>query len=159
MDCVTEFPTETSRLLHEQEQERSRPVTDSAHAPGLLTNPRVQSCKEISPVAVLPIALLAALALATTSATEIFAYADLLCKNPTHCHDDEKTNYARAVAMAVIIANVCALLALGPLAEICSKNHKICLTLWLVCRSMNVATLAFGGKPPILSLDDDDRSE
>ena len=63
----------------------------------------------LSPVAVRPSALLAAVALATTAATEIFAYTALLCKDPTNCRDAEKTAYAGAVAIAVGIANVCAL--------------------------------------------------
>jgi hypothetical protein len=102
--------------------------------------------RKVSPVAVLPIALLAALAMAATAATTIYAYASLLCKDPTHCRDAERNVYAGAVAVATCVANVCAILALGSFEKLSKRNHKAGIATWLICRSLSVAALALGGQ-------------
>lgn len=94
----------------------------------------------------LPLALLAALAIAATSATSVFAYASLLCRDPRHCGDDERGVYAGAVALATTLANICGLLLLGPLERISRKSQTRGLMLWLVCRSSSVLLLALGGQ-------------
>lgn len=97
-------------------------------------------------VAVLPIGLLSALAMAATAATTVYAYAYLTCKDATHCRDTERNRYAGSVAIAITIANVCALLAIGTMARVSERSHKTGLAIWIICRSMSVAVLAFGGE-------------
>lgn len=96
-------------------------------------------------ISVLPIAFLAALGMAATAATSIFAYASLLCKDPTNCQESEQNKYAESVAIAVTIANVCGLLALGSLERLSRNHRKTGLALWIVCRAMSVVILAVGG--------------
>ncbi len=100
----------------------------------------------ISHFAVLPLALLAALAMAATAATTLFAYATLLCEDPTHCKNSERNIYAGSVAVAACFASVCSLLALGSLGRLSKMNHTAGLALWLVCRSMSVVMLALGSE-------------
>ncbi|KAG6988948.1 hypothetical protein G7Y79_00067g095630 [Physcia stellaris] len=83
-------------------------------------------------------------ALATTAATSIYAYAKLLCDDPTHCEGLEQKNYAKAVAAAALVANISGLVVLGPLASISKKNDTVGLTLWLVIRMLSVLFLATG---------------
>jgi hypothetical protein len=96
-------------------------------------------------VSVLPIALFAALGMSATAATSIFAYASLLCKEPTHCQNQERNRYAASVALSVTIANVCSLLVLGPLEKLSRSHRKAGLALWIICRSFSVIMLALGG--------------
>lgn len=133
----TNATTETSALLPALE-EHDAPTKEPSKR-------RAGETVQVSPFAVLPIALLAALAMAATAATTIYAYASLLCKDPTRCRDSERTTYAGAVAAATYVANVCALLALGGFAKLSRRNHKAGLALWIICRSMSVVTLALGG--------------
>ena len=103
-------------------------------------------------IAVLPVPLLAALAMAATAATTIYAYADLMCKDATRCKDTERNSYARTVAVAMTIANICPLLTLGTMAKISKRSQKVGLVAWIVCRSMSVAVLALGGERTSLSI-------
>lgn len=102
-------------------------------------------CEELDPTLVLPISFLAALGMAATAATSIFAYATLLCKDPKSCNESEQKDYAGSVALSVSIANICSLLALGSLEKLSKRHRKTGLILWIVCRSMSVAVLALGG--------------
>lgn len=95
---------------------------------------------------VLPIALAAALAMAATSATTVYAYADIICADPAHCQKEEQSAYAGAVALATGIANVCGILALGPLHISMKSRLKGGLYFWLISRATSVATLAIAGK-------------
>ena len=99
----------------------------------------------INALYILPIALLAALGMAATAATSIFAYASLLCKSPTHCQDSEQNRYAGSVALAATIANFCSLFVLGVLEHLSRTHRKAGLALWIVCRSLSVVALALGG--------------
>lgn len=95
---------------------------------------------------VLPIALTAAFAIAATSATTVFAYASLMCEDPAHCKSDEQSDYAEVVALATTIANVCGVIAVGPLQQLINGRPKIGLFLWLIFRASSIAILAVGGK-------------
>jgi hypothetical protein len=103
-------------------------------------------------VSILPVAFLSALAMAATSATTMYAYAELTCIDPTHCRDIERTRYAGTVAAAVMIANIFALLTLGTIAKLSKQNHKIGLMIWIFCRLTSVAILACGGKARLFLL-------
>ncbi|KAF2259676.1 hypothetical protein CC78DRAFT_571696 [Lojkania enalia] len=93
---------------------------------------------------VLPIAFAAAFAIAATSATEIFAYANIMCADPTHCKDKEQSRYAGVVAVATTIANVCGVVGIGILQQWIKPNPKLGLCIWLVCRGTGVAWLVVG---------------
>ncbi|PVI02649.1 hypothetical protein DM02DRAFT_474297, partial [Periconia macrospinosa] len=97
----------------------------------------------------LPIALFAALAMASTAATAYFAYATLLCKDAHHCKGDETTRFVRLVAMAVCVSNLLGLSALGHLRKLVTTNRKLGLMFWILCRSLSVVTLLVGGEFPV----------
>jgi len=94
---------------------------------------------------VLPIALSASVAMAATAATTVYAYAVIICANPAHC-EGKQSAYAGSVALATAIANVCGILALGPLQEAIKTNPKAGLFFWLVSRAMSVIVLGVAGK-------------
>lgn len=95
---------------------------------------------------VLTLSLSASVAMAATAATTVYAYAFIMCEDPLHCKDDEKGAYAGSVALATGIANICGILALGPLQEAIKSNAKVGLFFWLVSRGTSVAVLAIAGK-------------
>ncbi|KAH7303237.1 hypothetical protein B0I35DRAFT_333669, partial [Stachybotrys elegans] len=92
----------------------------------------------------LPIALVAALAMASTAATAYFAYATLLCKDPRHCSDTEMSRYAGFVAAVTCISNLLGILALGPLQSIAAANRHLGLLIWMLCRPMSAVMLLLG---------------
>ncbi|PQE06875.1 amp-dependent synthetase ligase protein [Rutstroemia sp. NJR-2017a BVV2] len=98
----------------------------------------------LDPILVLPISFLAALGMAATAATSIFAYATLLCEDPRNCEESQQKDYAGSVALSVSIANICSLLALGSLEKLSRRHRKAGLAMWIICRSMSVAVLAIG---------------
>lgn len=98
-----------------------------------------------APEYVLPIALLAALAMASTAATSFYAYATLLCGDPANCKGNEKSRFAGTVAVTSSIANILSMLALGHLQKLCKTNHKAGLLIWLLTRSMSAVMLVLGG--------------
>ncbi|KAF3058431.1 hypothetical protein GL218_05724 [Daldinia childiae] len=93
---------------------------------------------------VLPIAFTAAFAIAATAASTVFAYASLMCEDPAHCQPAEQKDYAEVVALATTIANVCAIVAVGPLQQLIEGQPKIGLFLWLVFRALSILVLATG---------------
>lgn len=95
---------------------------------------------------VLPVALLAALAMSSTAATSYFAYATLLCKDPAHCEGNEKSRYAGTVAITAAVANIMGMMALGHLQKISMRNSKLSLLLWMITRSMSAVMLLLGGQ-------------
>lgn len=92
-----------------------------------------------------PFALFASLAIAATSATTVFAYASLICRDPTHCQNTESSDYAAAVAFAVFLSNVAGTFALGPLGQLVTRYRAGAMWVWVVCRAASVAVLALGG--------------
>ena len=144
MSSRNDSTDETTRLLIEQQESANYEprVTSQAHEDGLQNT---ATTRYIPPYAVLPLALFSALAMAATAATSVFAYAFLLCKDPTQCTESESHSYAGAVAVATCIANLCGILVLGGLEKLSRKNQKLHLLLWLLCRSMSVVALASGG--------------
>ena len=145
MDDDSVPPNEITGLLVEREQQQleyNGETITSASDP--VSDASVTKTSQIFPLSVLPLALLAALAMAATAATTVFAYANLLCRDPTHCQDAEQNLYAGAVAVATIVANIGALIVLGPLENLSKINGKAGLILWLACRAMSVTVLAFG---------------
>ncbi len=135
--------TETTRLLAECEEDPYR--GDRAVLPFNPISTLATTDTEIaSPRQILPLALFAALAMAATAATTIFAYASLLCKDPTRCRKIERNVYAGAVAGATCIANLCGFLLLGTLERLSRKNHKAGMLLWFSLRSMSVVMLLVG---------------
>ena len=142
---------ETVALLAEQEQQRGLPAhaMDSASKLQIIQQSGPYEVDAtVSSYAVLPVGFLAALGMAVTAATEIYAYAFLLCQDPKHCQDSERNRYSGVVAMAVCITNICNVLALGFLTKLVKKRPKAGLALWIVLRSMSVVMLAFGGNEP-----------
>lgn len=119
-------------------QEVATPIRDLSEAAI-----NVKSANRLT-LAILPLALLAALAVATTAATSIYAYAELLCQDPTQCEGREQNKYARVVAVAALIANLSGLLVLGPLEGISRSNHTVGLALWFILRLLSVVFLATG---------------
>ncbi|RHZ65248.1 hypothetical protein CDV55_105758 [Aspergillus turcosus] len=93
----------------------------------------------------LPVALLASLGMAATSATTIYAYADLLCKDQTACKDSEQSAYAAVVAMASGIAHAVAFMILGPMEQLIKTHLRAGLLIWIVCRATSVLCLVIGG--------------
>jgi hypothetical protein len=128
---ATLFEQETTALLHheaaELEDTRDSPPNDS----GITAQQQ-----DFTPQYVLPIALLTALAMASTSATSYFAFATLLCKDARRCQGEETAKYAGFVAGATCTANILGISALGYLG----------LLLWMVCRSMSAVVLLVGGE-------------
>lgn len=94
----------------------------------------------------LPIALLAALAMASTAATAYFAFASLLCKDPLHCRSSETSKFAGFMAVATCIANILGMSALGHLQKVATMNCKFGLSLWMTIRSMSAVMLLVGGE-------------
>lgn len=134
---------ETVLLIQEEENgplgsRKQHTQTDSSEA-------EIVEYETLNPVSILPIPFLAALGMAATAATTIFAYAFLLCKDPRKCDDSEQRGYAGYVALSVSIANICSMLVLGSLEKLSRRHRKAGLALWIVCRSMSVAMLALGG--------------
>ncbi|KAF4626877.1 hypothetical protein G7Y89_g11281 [Cudoniella acicularis] len=134
---------ETTSLLDDQDHTlfpsaQTVPVTDREN---VLAFAGANQC---SAFAVLPLALLSALAMAATAATSMFAFAFLLCEVPTECKASERNLYAGVIALATGIANICSLLVLGAIGTLSKRNHKLNILLWLLCRSMSVVALASG---------------
>jgi len=94
----------------------------------------------------LPIALFAALAMASTAATAYFAYATILCNDPQSCESTETSKYAGFVAASTCIANVLGMSALGRLQKLVISNRKRGLLFWILCRSMSTVMLLVGGE-------------
>ncbi len=111
-------------------------ASDASPAPSVAYSPGVM---------ILPLAFTSALAMAATAATSIFAYATLLCKSPKQCTDHERNVYAGGVAVSTAVANVCGLLAVGPLERLSRRSRRGGLGAWIVIRSMSVIALALGG--------------
>lgn len=114
------------------------------HAASPCCEPDGSATENASPLRVLPLALLAALAMAATAATTILTYASLLCHDATHCEDEERNKYAGSVAAATSAANACSLVAFSPLERLSRKNHHSGLLLWFILRSMSVVMLVIG---------------
>jgi hypothetical protein len=93
----------------------------------------------------LPVALLASLGMAATTATTIYAYATLLCEDPTSCIDGEQSSYAAAVTIASGIAHAVAIMILGPMERLIKKHLYAGLLIWTVCRATSVLCLVVGG--------------
>ncbi|GIK05276.1 hypothetical protein Aspvir_009380 [Aspergillus viridinutans] len=92
----------------------------------------------------LPLALLASLGMAATTATTIYAYADLLCEDPTACKDGEQSAYAAVVAIASGIAHAVAIMILGPMEQLIQKHLRAGLLIWILCRATSVLCLVIG---------------
>lgn len=126
---------ETRALLQDEWPDDPAIRRDAAMAP---------VSREISPGYVLPVALLAALAMASTAATAYVAYAQLLCRGPANCGGDEVAKYASFVAVAQGAANILGLSALGYLRRLMAKNRRVGLIMWMFCRSLSAVMLLLG---------------
>jgi hypothetical protein len=100
----------------------------------------------VAPEYFLPIAFIAAVAMASTSVTSYYAYATILCSDPRHCEGAETSRYASLVAISTCIANMLGMSALGYLQKLVISNQKRGLLLWMLCRSMSAVMLFVGGK-------------
>ncbi|KAI0508613.1 major facilitator superfamily domain-containing protein [Xylaria bambusicola] len=125
---------ESTALLQEESQRENGTHQDDVN----------QIKQDFAPQYVLPVALLAALAMASTAATAYFAFATLLCKDPRRCEGTETSNYAKAVAAATSSANILGTFALGYLQKLSTRNRKRGLLLWMICRSMSAVVLVIG---------------
>ena len=134
---------ETNTLLNNQTPDAGLPQYGTQQLSGATTT---EPSPDFAPALVLPVPFLAAVGVAATAATTVYAYAVLLCRDPTRCQSHEQTAYATVVATASLIGNVSALAILGPMEKLVSKNKKIGLVLWLIFRSMSVVVLAIGGR-------------
>ncbi|KAI0384002.1 hypothetical protein F5Y04DRAFT_293434 [Hypomontagnella monticulosa] len=90
---------------------------------------------------VLLVAFTAGFAIAATAATTIFAYASILCQDPSHCEDREKQRYAGTVALATTIANIFGMLSIGLLQQWTKSHPHLGLCYWLACRATGVGLL------------------
>lgn len=143
MASRTSSPTETTGLLAARElghRFENQTVLSSKPPSDVVGD----HSRDASPFKILPLALLAALAMGATAATTIFAYASLLCKDPARCRKSEQNVYAGAVAAATCAANICGLLLLGTLERLSKKNDRAGLALWFSLRSMSVVMLLIG---------------
>ncbi|KAI1778789.1 major facilitator superfamily domain-containing protein [Hypoxylon cercidicola] len=125
---------ETAVLLDDDERSNA-----SIHS-----NASVVKAPGFVPEFALPIALLSALAMASTAATAYFAYATLLCKDPNHCEDGETSRYAGFVAGATCVSNILGTSTLGYLQKKAVTHRKLGLLLWMLCRSMSAVMLLVG---------------
>ncbi|KAI0107201.1 MFS general substrate transporter [Nemania sp. FL0031] len=109
----------------------------------LLTFPRPNVLVVPAPYVhrVLFLSFSASVAIAATAPTTVYAYAYILCRDPTHCKDGEEALYAGASALATVISNSCGILALGPLQKVMKPRPKAGLYLWMVARASSVAVL------------------
>jgi hypothetical protein len=98
-----------SECEREPRLSRSEAIHDTIH------NPRNAAYR------MLPLVLLASLSMAATTATTIYAYADLLCEDLTACKDGEEGVYAAVVTIANGIAYAVAIMILGPLEQLIKK--------------------------------------
>ncbi|KAI0517009.1 major facilitator superfamily domain-containing protein [Xylaria bambusicola] len=136
---------ETAPLL---ETDSTEVAVLSAKSP---ESPRVSaslpSSRAISPNAIrhiLPLAFTAAFAIAATSATTVYAYAAILCDDPSQCADDDRSRYTATVALASFIANATGIVAVGFLRPLVESRPKSGLCFWLVCRALGVGFLILG---------------
>ncbi|RWA08682.1 hypothetical protein EKO27_g6419 [Xylaria grammica] len=97
-----------------------------------------------SPASALPLSFISALALAATAATQIYAYAALLCRDPSHCDDGERRKFSASVAIATTIANGFAPFTLSTFEALVKRNSRTSLAIWLFIRSMSVGALVLG---------------
>lgn len=104
-----------------------------------------------SPQSALPIALISALAVAATAATQIHAYATLVCKDARNCDQEESRRLASAVAVATTAANICALLSLRGFQALSQRHSQWGLFIWLLVRCLSVGALSLGGQPELLT--------
>ncbi|QMW46803.1 hypothetical protein G4B11_010258 [Aspergillus flavus] len=125
--------SETAPLLSERVSTDNPPIHNEA-----------PSQHHVTASQFLPVSLLASLGMAATVATTIYAYADLLCTDPTACEDTEQSAYAAVVAIANGIAHTVAILILGPLQHLASKYLKAGLFMWIICRAASVVCLVLG---------------
>ncbi|KAI0468892.1 major facilitator superfamily domain-containing protein [Xylaria cf. heliscus] len=130
------FEQETTALLHGTEAENTQYSSPK--------DTKITAQHDFNPQYVLPIALLSALAMASTAATSYFAFATLLCKDPRHCKGDETVKYAGFVAVAACTANILGMSSLGHLQKLLTMNRRLGLLLWMVCRSMSAIVLLVG---------------
>ncbi|KAF1950198.1 hypothetical protein CC80DRAFT_520154 [Byssothecium circinans] len=137
MDCDPFINAEETTPLLQGDQNLARGDHDEERC-----HPTLQ--KAGAPEFVLPVAMLAALAMASTAATAYFAYATLLCKDARHCEGDEMVKYASLVAATTCGANLLGLSALGFLRKLVTTNRKVGLMLWMLCRSMSAVMLLLG---------------
>lgn len=95
---------------------------------------------------VLFLALSAAVGMAATSATTVYAYGVIMCVDPAHCSKEEKGAFAGALAISTAIANVCGVVILGPLQHTIRFNPKLGLSIWLISRASSIGVLAVAGE-------------
>lgn len=100
----------------------------------------------LSPHRVLPVAFLSAIAMSSTAATAYYAYASLLCRDPSHCEGDETSRYAGFVAVTTCVSNTLGVIALGPLQTMVKKHRILGIVLWQGTRSMSPIMLLTGGE-------------
>nr|QVK45117.1 MFS transporter [Pseudopithomyces chartarum] len=87
------------------------------------------------------VAFLATFGMNAAAASSVFVFARILCKDSSSCNGDEQNAFARSLAIATVIANVCAILVIQPLHAVSKKTPNTVLMLWLVCRSTSIALL------------------
>lgn len=97
------------------------------------------------PERMLPVALLAALAMSSTAATSYYAFTTLICRNPEWCEGHEKSRYAGSIAVTTSVANIAGVLALGHFQETSKNKSELSLVCWLLTRSMSAVMLLIGG--------------
>jgi hypothetical protein len=134
--------TESTGLLADQYQNNVLPLTPKSSDTSLVKPNSTNS----SVFKVLPIAFFASLSMAATSATTVYAYAHLVCADPSACKDSERNTYAGAVAISTCVAHVSGIFVMGFLERLVKTNQRSGLLLWLGCRAMSVCLLVLGGK-------------
>ncbi|CAI6334289.1 unnamed protein product [Periconia digitata] len=133
---------ETAPLLANRNAEESERTTSTHNPPTEHARGRLIREEHINRV--LPVAFTASFAIAATSATTVFAYAHLMCKDPANCDEQERKPYAGVVAVATSIANVCGVLSVGLLRQWNTANPKFGLFFWLTCRGTSLLFLVAG---------------
>lgn len=98
-----------------------------------------------SPYRILPVSLLSSLAMSVTVATTVYAYQALTCRDPAHCTEQERRNYAGSVAIANSIAHLVGVVVIGPLQALVKKSERQAMIMWIISRGLSVGALPAAG--------------
>ncbi|KAK8133544.1 hypothetical protein PG984_005556 [Apiospora sp. TS-2023a] len=92
----------------------------------------------------LPLAFIAALAMAATGTSTMIAYDRIACPDPMNCDPQQIMQYYHTTAAARTIGSVVGILSVGIARIWVESNPKLYLYLWLACRALGVGVIFDG---------------
>ncbi|KAK8076916.1 hypothetical protein PG996_003086 [Apiospora saccharicola] len=92
----------------------------------------------------LPLAFIAALAMAATGTSTMIAYDRIACPDPMNCDPQHIMQYYHTTAAARTIGGVVGILSVGIARIWVESNPKLYLYLWLACRALGVGVVLLG---------------